>query len=299
MNRKASEVWVNWWALKHYKPITEETILAALNEVEVHIANTKGKKVFASISDAYALAARFKGVLYRPFIKQKPLRILRAVIDRCGEAYYEKNTEKLYIGKDVVDSWSRVFQIPQERINEYLAPLLRLNVLEPSDRPNYVYRVSMRFFQLVGPVAQYLVQPVEPRRLREMMEVASGLTSIYVVAHAVRNLKYSEEGPRIPWFLRLSIIYTQSGLEAKTMRIRDVLELGRINVVDNYFIKEKQAPVEWWRSIRAEAFEFMTDNKVIEDYTSVGYKLNTHWTRICEEGVKRYSMRLIARHRGF
>ena len=294
-----SGIQVNRWALKHYKPLTEETVIAAMNEVEAHVTGTKGRKVFSSTSEAYALATRFKGVLYRPFLRQKPLRILRAVIDRCGEAYYEKNTEKLYINKNVIDTWSGVFQIPQERVNSYLAPLLRLNVLEPSDRPNYVYKVSMQFFQLVGPTAQYLVQPVEPKKLREMMEVVSGLTSIYVVAHSVRSSGYSEEGPRIPWFLKLSLIYTHSGLEAGATRIRDVLELGRVNAVDNYFVIEKCAPVELWRSIRAEAFEFMADNKVIENYTSNGYKLNTLWVKICEEGVRRYVTRLVTRHRMF
>jgi hypothetical protein len=292
---------INKWVLRYYKPLTNETILAAMDEIEAHISGTKNRRIFSSIDEAYALATRFKGVLYRPFLKQKPLRILRAIVDRCGEAYFKKDIEKLYISREIIDEWGMAFQISQEKIFNYLIPLLKLGILEPSDRPSYVYKVKSRFFQLVGPVAQYLVQPVEPRKFREMMEVTSGLVSIYVVTHAVKSsgYGYAEEGPRIPWFLKLSLIYTLSGLEPENMKIRDILELERINYVDNYFVYERNVPVELWRSIRTEAFEFMIDNKIIEDITFNGYKINVLWTKICEEGVRRYVVRLRERHRKF
>jgi hypothetical protein len=298
-----NEVRVNKWSLKHYKPLTEEVILAVMDEVETHVAGTKGRKVLSSIDEAYTLAKRFKGLFKEPFLKKKPLKILRAIVDRCGEAYYEKSPDKLYISKDVVNEWASVFQIPLERINEYLAPLLRLHILEFSDRPNYIYRVNMTFFKLIGPVAQYYVQAVEPGKLGEMTEVVSGLVSIYVITHAMKSERYVEGGPRIPWFLKLSMIYTLSGLEYGALKIRDIIELGRINAVDNYFVIERGAPVELWRSIRTEAFEFMISNKVIESAVPEGYRLNIPWVKIHEEGVKRYVQRVRERYerrlRGF
>jgi hypothetical protein len=291
-----AEVRVNKWALEHHRPLTEETILAIMDEIEAHIVGNKDKKVLSNIEEAYALASRFEGLLYRPFFKQKPMRILRSIIDRCGEAYYEKNPEKLYICKEIVDEWINVFKIPMERVREYLAPLLRFSILEPSDRSEFLYKVGTNFFKLVGPVAQYLIVPIDARRYKEMSAVTSGISSIYVVTHAVKSERYIEGGPRIPWFLKLPMIYTLSGLDSEKIQIKDMLELRRLDNVDRYFVLEKGFPVELWRSIRVEAFEFMTSNNVIEDTTPEGYKLNRLWVKMHEEGVKRYVQRLRERY---
>jgi len=220
---------------------------------------------------------------------------LRAIIDRCGEAYYKKDPSKLYISRAVVDEWSTSFYIPMERINEYLKPLQIFSILKPSDDPNYIYRVGDEFFQLMGPIAQYLVTPIDTRRFAEMMAVASGVSSVYVIATAMQK-RIRVDKPLIPWFLKLPMIYTLSGLEAGTTRIRDVLEIPRINAVDSYFVIERGAPIELWRSIRAEAFEFMSDNYVIEQAIPNGYKLNRLWVKMHEEGVRRYVKRFRERY---
>lgn len=294
---------VNTWALKGYRALTRETIAAIFDELQAHIAGAKAQHVLPSTSDALALATRFKGVLYRyPYFKKKHLRVLHAVIDRCGEAYYYKDPSKLYISKAVVEEWVASFGIPAERVAEYLWPLQLFGILQQSSDPNYLYRVSDSFYRLMGPVAHYLVVPVDTRRFAEMMAVASGISSVYVIATALQR-RLQEDRPVIPWFLKLPMIYTLSGLEAGAMRIRDVLEIPRINAVDNYFVIERGAPVEWWRSVRAEAFEFMTDNYVIEQAVPNGYKLSKLWVRMHEEGVKRYVQRvrerIERRYRGF
>ena len=286
---------LNLWALKYYKPLVKETIGTVRDEVE---AATSGKRlqVFSSPSDVYALASRFKNALYRyPFFKKKHLRILRAIIDRCGEAYYEKNPSKLYISSKVLEEWVQVFSIPADRAMEYLRPLRAFRILEQSDSKDYIYRVNNEFFQLIGPVAQHLVVPVDTKRFAEMMAVASGITSIYVISTSARSRVYGEH-ELVPWFLKLPMIYTFTGLEPGSMKIRDVLEIRRINAVDNYFVIERGAPVELWRSIRTEAFEFMADNAIIEQAVPNGYKLNALWIRVHEEGIKRYVMRVRERY---
>ncbi len=271
-------------------------MLAVFDELRAHIGGVSSPHVLSSTTDAYALASRFKGVLYKyPFFKKKHLRILRAIIDRCGEAYYKKDPSKLYISRAVVDEWSTSFYIPMERINEYLKPLQIFSILKPSDDPNYIYRVGDEFFQLMGPIAQYLVTPIDTRRFAEMMAVASGVSSVYVIATAMQK-RIRVDKPLIPWFLKLPMIYTLSGLEAGTTRIRDVLEIPRINAVDSYFVIERGAPIELWRSIRAEAFEFMSDNYVIEQAIPNGYKLNRLWVKMHEEGVRRYVKRFRERY---
>ena len=290
---------VNRWALKHYKGLTEETILTAMDELEAHIANTKKVKFLSSKDEVYALAKRFKGVLYRPFFKQKPMRIIQALIDRCGQAYHDKNPELLYISKRTVDEWVTVFQIPPEKANDYIRPLLVVKILEPSDRREYVYKVSQEFFRLVGEPAQYVVdvRPSDPVKYKESTEVVSGIASIYVLSHSVRISQQVKEGTRIPWFLKLAMIYTLSGFDSVNNKIRSVLEPARINAVDNYFVIEKGFPVELWRSIRVDTFTYMTENNIIEDTTRDGYKLNALWTRLHEEGVRRFVQRIRARYR--
>jgi len=288
---------MNRWAVKHYKSLTEHTILAILNELEANIAGIKKQHILTSPNDAYALASRFKNVVYKyRFFKTKPQRILRSIIDRCGEAYYKKDLTTLYIPKKVIKEWSLVFRIPLEKIYDYLAPFLRFKILRPSDRPRYVYKIDMNFFQLVGPVAQYLVTPIDTRRFAEMMAVTSGITSIYVIATAVKSRKFAKSKPLIPWFLKLPMIYTLSGLEIGGTRIRDILELSRVNAVDSYFVIERGVPVELWRSIRTEAFEFMSDNYIIEQAIPNGYKLNKLWVLVHEEGIQRYIKRLRERY---
>jgi len=272
-------------------------MLAVFDELRVHIGGARAPHVLSGTTDAYALASRFKGVLYKyPFFRKKHLRILRAIIDRCGEAYYMKDHSKLYISKAVIEEWSASFNIPIEKISEYLRPLQIFSILKHSDDSRYLYKVSDEFFQLMGPVAQYLVVPVDTRRFAEMMGVVSGVSSVYVIATAMQNRGLLIDKPLIPWFLKLPMIYTLSGLEAGTMRIRDVLEIPRINAVDNYFVIDRGAPMELWRSIRAEAFEFMSDNYVIEQAIPDGYKLNRLWVRMHEEGVRRYVRRLRERY---
>ena len=295
----SSGVVVNKWALKYYRELTEETVLTAMDELEAHIAGAKKVKFLSTKDDAYALAKRFKGVLYRPFLKQKPIKIIQALIDGCGQAYHDKNPDLLYISKDTVDEWIAVFQIPPERANDYIRPLLILKILEPSDRREYMYKVSQDFFRLVGEPAQYLVDArlSDPAKFRESMEIVSGIASIYVVSHSVKASQQVKEGARIPWFLKLAMIYTLSGLDPASNRIRDVLEHARIHAVDNYFVVEKGFSIEFWKSTRVDAFTYMTENSIIENTTRNGYKLNTLWVHLHEEGVKRYIQRSRARYR--
>ena len=297
------EVVANQWALRNYRVLTRETIIAVFDELQAHIARAKAPCVLSSSSDALALATRFKGVLYKyPYFKKKHLRVLHAIIDRCGEAYHYKDPSRLYISKAVVEQWIGSFRIPAERIAEYLWPLQLFGILQQSSDPKYLYRVSDSFYRLVSPVARYLVVPVDTRMFAEMMAAASGISSVYVIATALQR-HLQENRPVIPWFLKLPMIYTLSGLEPGETRIRNVLEIPRINSVDNYFVFNEGAPVEWWRSVRTEAFEFMADNYVIEQAVPNGYKLSRLWIRMHEEGVRRYVQRLKERierrYRGF
>jgi hypothetical protein len=227
------------------------------------------------------------------------MRIIQTLIDRCGQAYHNKNPELLYISKRTVDEWVTVFQIPPEKANDYIRPLLVVKILEPSDRREYVYKVSQEFFRLVGEPAQYVVdvRPSDPVKYKESTEVVSGIASIYVLSHSVRISQQVKEGTRIPWFLKLAMIYTLSGFDSVNNKIRSVLESARINAVDNYFVIEKGFPVELWRSIRVDTFTYMTENNIIEDTTRDGYKLNALWTRLHEEGVRRFVQRIRARYR--
>lgn len=275
---------VNKWALRNYKSLTKFVVKTILNELETNIS----RKNLGS-SDAYALASRFKGVLYRyPFFKRKHLRILNSIVDRCGEAYYEKDPSKLYITKEIIEEWSRSFYIPMDMILEYLRPLLQFRILESSDKPRCVYRINETFFHLLGPVAQYLVTPIDTEKFAEMMAVVSGISSVYVMAMAVKNRRHLDRKVVIPWFVKLPMIYTLTGLDPSTLNIRNILEISRVNAVDNYFVIERNAPVEWWRSVRAEAFEYMADNTIIEEAVPNGYKLNALWIKVHEKGVRRY-----------
>ena len=297
------EVVVSRWALRNYSALTRETIIAVFDELQAHIAGAKAPHVLSSDSDALALATRFKGVLYKyPYFKKRHLRVLHAIIDRCGEAYHDKDPSKLYISKAVAEEWIVSFRIPAERVAEYLRPLQLFGILQQSDDPKYLYKVSDNFYQLAGPVARHLVVPIDTERFVEMMAVVSGISSVYVIATALQK-RLQEDRPVIPWFLKLPMIYTLSGLELGGETIRDVLEIPRINAVDNYFVKNEGFPVEWWRSVRTEAFEFMADNHVIEQAIHNGYRLSKLWVRMHEEGVKRYVQRLRERierrYRGF
>lgn len=294
----------NRWALEHHRPLTNEVMLALMDEVEAHIVGNKSKTIFSSQSEVYALASRFRGTVYKhPYIKKKHERILRAIIDRCGEAHYYKDPNRLYIPRKDIEDWMKVFQIPMERAEEYLRPLRLTGILELSDGPEHPYKISSKFFQVVGPVAQCLVVPVDIEKFVEMLAVASGLTSVFVITHSIRSKKYGEGGPLIPSFLRLSMTYTASGLDPEKMQIEDVLELRRVHEVDNYFVIEKHIPKELWRSVRTEAFEFMGSNSVIEGTTPGGYKLSRFWVKMHEEGARRYVQRLRERYerryRGF
>lgn len=294
---------INMWALKNYKSLTRETILAIMDEIEAGITGARKPRVLSSPSEVHNLASMFKDILYKyRFFKTKPQRILEAIIDRCGEAYYAKDPMKLYISKEVVEEWSFAYKIPLNKMHEYLRPLLRFNILRQSDRKEYAYKVDDKFFQLIGPVAQYLVVSVNTRDFIEKMAIVSGISSIYVIATSARSKWYGER-PLIPWFLKLSMIYTLAGLEPGTIKIRKELELGRINAVDNYFVIERGAPVELWRSIRVEAFNFMTSNNVIKQALPNGYELNELWVRMHEEGVRRYveryRRRFEERYRGY
>lgn len=276
------------WPLKKYKHLTKYTIFNIYDELRGHIVGSNRPLILNNLNDALALASRFRDVIYKyPFFKKKHLRILRAIIDRCGEAYYKQDVLKLYITKEVIKEWAYSFQIPLDRIHEYLDPFIKFCILESSDRQGYIYKISSDFFRLIGPLARYLVVPVDIRRFVEIMAVMSGVSSVYVMAKTAK----------IPWFVKLSMIYTFSGLNPDTMRVNQVLEIQRINYVDEYFIFKKNFPVEWWRSIRMEAFEYMTGNMVIEDVVPHGYRLNALWVRMHEAGARRYVERLRERYR--
>lgn len=288
---------VNIWALKNYKGLVSETIITAFDDVKRVITEKNRGSVLKSLDDAYALASRFKGLLYKhPYFKKKHIKILRAIVDRCGEAYQDKNLEKLYISRSVLDEWTAVFEIPQDRIHEYLHPLQVFGILQQSDRQGFVFKITDSFFSLVGPVARYLVSPTDTRQFAEIMAVVSGIASLYVIGVGTRRMVHY---PTAPWFLKLSMIYTLAGLNpnALIITIDNVLRINRIHGVDNYFVINRQVPIELWRSLRTEAFEFMTDNKVIEDAVSDGYRLNSLWVRIHEEGTKRYVKRIRERLR--
>lgn len=287
---------VNRWALRHYRALTVSTVIAVFDEIERSVAGGQSGRVIKSLDEAYALASRFKNVLYRyPFFKKKHLRILRAIIDRCGEADYKGDPSLLYISKDTIEEWCISFYILPEKIAWYLEPLVKLHILERSDRPKYEYKISDRFFHLIGRVARYLVEPVDTRRFASMMAVASGLSSIYVVRTAIRvRLGPGGVKPLIPWFLKLPMIYTLAGLKPGSNEIDHIMRLTRVNLVDYYFTHERErpAPIELWRSIRAEAFEFMADNQIIEAAVPEGYRLCRPWIKVHEEGVRRYVRRL-------
>jgi len=278
---------INMWALKNYKHIIIETIEVALNEIKTHITGSKSSTILPSPGEAQALASRFTGVLPWPFLKYKPYRILWTIISRCGKAYYEMNPTELYIGKDVVNQWVEEFQIPRERVKEYLAPLIDYGVLEFSDKPEYLYRVRGDFFYLVGPIAQaqYSISPEDPEKPKRYIDttmVLDGIMAIYIITKA----------KRVPWSLKLPMIYTISGLEPGEFKIRDILEIERVNAVDNYLVNERGLGKELVWSIKTAAFRLMISNRIIEGVVERrGYKLYGPWVRVHEEGVRRFYIR--------
>ena len=275
---------INKWSLKNYKHIIIETIEVTLNEIKTHITGSKSSSILPSPGEAQALASRFAGVLPRPFLKYKPYWILWAIISRCGKAYYEKNPTELYISRDVVTRWVKEFQIPQERIKEYLIPLIDYGVLEFSDKPEYLYRVRGEFFNLIGPIAQYSTFTIPPEELTSTMMVLDGIMTIYIIAKA----------KRVPWLLKLPMIYTISGLEPEPgkFKIRDVLEIERVNAVDSYLVNERGLGKEFVWGIKTAAFRLMTSNRIIERVIEGrGYKLYGPWVRIHEEGARRFYIR--------
>ncbi|MEM1528497.1 MAG: hypothetical protein QXS62_07315, partial [Sulfolobales archaeon] len=169
-------------------------------------------------------------------------------------------------------------------------PLFVFGILQRSDQPNYVYRITDEFFRLMGPVALALVRSTTLEEFPQMMSIVSGLASIYVVGVGTRR---SVSVPTIPRFLRASMAYTLAGLDGHTMKIDSILKIHRVNDVDSYFVRDRGLPVELWRSIRTQAFSFMVRNKIIERGMSDGYELSSVWVRIHEEGVKRYVRRLL------
>lgn len=288
----------NRWALENYRALVYETIMAVREEVGSWVTGGRGR-VLTSLNDAYALAARFKGVIYRyPYFQRKHVRIIHALIDRCGEDYRNRQQKRIYISDEVLNEWSEAFGIPHNRLSEYLWPLLALGILVPSDRPDYRFKVSDEFFRLVGPVAANLVatSPTSPQNFSEVTAIVNGIASIYVMSSPLRIIGQTKKEVRVmPWSFKLAMIYTLSGLQQGSnlnrVVISDALESSRVNTVDNYFVVEKSKPVELWRSIRTEAFEILTDNKIIEGTTATGYKLNSLWVRMHEEGVRRYLWR--------
>lgn len=288
------EISTNRWALEHLKDIAKETVLVALEEIENAITNKKFK-VLSNVSEAYALASKFEDLAYRhPYFRKKHIYILNAIIDRCGEAYFKNDYNLLYISKHVLNEWVSSFKINPEHSNYYLNPLFVFGVLQSSDRPNYVYKITDEFFRLVGPVASSLVRPSTPEEFPQMMSIVSGLASIYVVGVGTRR---SVSVPTIPNFLRASMAYTLAGLNSNTMKIDRTLRIRRVDDVDLYFLFDRGLPAELWRSIRTQAFNFMIRNKIIERGVSDGYELSSVWVKIHEEGVRRYVNRIIRRTR--
>lgn len=282
-----------YWVMKNYREMVKETILAIYEEIKgVLVSNVPGT-IIKSSQDAYALASRFEGVLYKhPYFMKKHIRILNAIIDRCGEAYHYKVPDKLYVSNEIVDKWEREFNIPKGSINRYLKPLMRVGILIPSDRPEYRYRISNTFFELTGPVAQYLINPDATKEFINAVSAASGLASIHVVKEGTRE---ESKTPTVPSFLKLSMVYTLAGLKKVSeegAEIDDILHLKTIHFVDNILVREQRVPVEWLRSVRVEAFDYMIANRVIEDTVSDGYRLNELWVRMHEEGIRRYYYRI-------
>lgn len=280
----------NLWALKHHNDIVKETVLATLEEIENVITN-KRFGVLRDVSEAYVLASKFEDLVYRhPYFRKKHINILSAIIDRCGEAYSKSNYNLLYISENVLSEWVNSFKIDPAHLNHYLDPLFVFGILQRSDQPNYVYRITDEFFRLMGPVALALVRSTTLEEFPQMMSIVSGLASIYVVGVGTRR---SVSVPTIPRFLRASMAYTLAGLDGHTMKIDSILKIRRVNDVDSYFVRDRGLPVELWRSIRTQAFSFMVRNKIIERGMSDGYELSSVWVRIHEEGVKRYVRRLL------
>jgi len=284
----------NKWALEHYKPLTEEVILTLYDELQAHFAG-KGRQRF-NRNEVYALASKFRDILYRyPYFKKKPLRILWALVDRCGEAYYKRDPTKLYIPEAVVMEWSADFHIPLDRIKEYIDPLLLYRILVNSDNPSYAYKVGDEFFQLVGPIAQHLVKPVDPNQFSDVIGIVGGVVAVYIIATSVKLQKQVGVKPLIPWVLKLPMIYTLTGLDPQSkigsVRIRPVLDTQTIDAVDKYLVVERGIPVELYRSIRTEAFSYMASNRILEN----GYVWNGLWRRLHEIGVERYLWRVVER----
>lgn len=278
------------WVLNNYKHLVADTVLVAVNEVENVITKNKPGTVIRSSVEAYSLASKFKGVLYRhPYLKKRHARIMMSIIDRCGEAYVTKDLDKLYISRETLEEWVRVFSINANNLENYLYPLQLFGIIERSDRPEYVYRVTNGFFSLVGPVSRHLIVPVHTSEFINTMSVVSGLASLYAIGYGIKR---GVSKPVVPWFLKLAMIYTLSGLNPSTMKVDAVLSASRVNAVDNYFVIELGFPVELWRCIRTEAFEYMVDAKVIEGTANSGYRLSDLWVRVHEEGVRRYVTRV-------
>ncbi|MEM4959095.1 MAG: hypothetical protein QXX12_04385 [Nanopusillaceae archaeon] len=290
----SGNIYANRWALKHHKDIVKETVLTTFEEIENVITN-KRFGVLRNVSEAYALASKFEDLIYtHPYFRKKHIYILNAIIDRCGEAYYKNNSNLLYISNNVLNDWMNSFNIEPTRLNQYLDPLLVFGILQKSDQPNYVYRITNEFFRLVGPAALALVEPTTLHNFPQMMSIVSGLASIYVVGVGTRH---SVSVPTIPSFLHASMVYTLAGLNRDTMEIDNILRIHRVNYVDQYFVIDRGFPVELWRSIRTQAFRFMVRNKIIERGVSDGYELSSVWIRVHEEGVKRYVNRLHLKYR--
>ncbi|MEM1510457.1 MAG: hypothetical protein QW290_08020 [Sulfolobales archaeon] len=271
------------WALNNHRNISKQTILLIYSDIINVIREGKPGSVVSNKTDAYALASKFEGVIYRyPYFRRKHIRVLYAIIDRCGDAYLKREPLELYISKEVLKEWGESMRIELGKLLEYLSPLQQLNVLQRSDKPGYEYRISEEFFRLVGPIA------ARGTDLHGVAGALNGLTSVYAVANGVRlNINM----PTIPSFLRVAMALTLSELNEATYQkavINRVLSTARINEVGRYFVEHRKYPRELWRSVKEEALDFMDKNKIIEGYVGDGYELNTLWVRAHEAGVVRY-----------
>lgn len=294
-------VMVAVWLLKRYEELARLAILVAKEEFQKIIAGQRSSVLESSQPEkAYALVSMFRDVIYmHPYFKKKSLRILNAIIHRVAEAYDEKDYNKLYIPENAVKDWLKGFEIDQSKKDEYLAPLKEFKILDVTNEPEYPYKVNDHFYRMFASAAQFLVTPRQIDTFVGAMSSIDGLVGLYVLAVAAENEEQNSWGPKIPRFIKLSTAYTVAGASSSVTpadeypmpyKIDEVLKVKRINYVDDYFVVKNGEPAEVWRSVRTEAFKFMTRNRIIEgpDNEGCGYKLNSDWVRIHEEAIKRY-----------
>lgn len=298
---------INCWALGNYRSLAIELIRTINDELQNVMSRGKSSTL-SNLNDAYAFVSRFNDVVYKyPYFKKKTLKILEAIIYRCGEAYREKK-DTVYISERTVRGWLEAFNIDQSKRGEYLEPLIKFKILTQSKYKDFVYSVDSRFCQLVGPAAQLLtakeakdLMSSSTEGFENLVADINGLISLHLLAVAAENELLGGEGPKVPLFVKLATAYTVASLKEPSynnFKIDEELKVDEINYVDECFIKYYQQngiPIERWESRKVETFEFMIGNRIIEGLSPGGYKLNGTWVRFHEIAVKNYTNRYTKR----